>query len=211
MGRRRSEVIHPSTHTPPPRQRWCRADSNTHTHQPPRCLVLHQNQVRLLLGEVPERPEFDAPGMRAPLAPYFALTAAVRGGDLAAFRAAAAAHAAAFASDRVTHIVTRLGYNVIRTGLRRINTAYSCISLQACCGTSTELCRRQRQQRPGCISYCPPAAAALSLSHTHLHTHHVHHCHHHPRMLRPSWGCHQRRMLSTLLPRQHVTGALTHC
>lgn len=163
---------HPSTHTPPPRQRWCRADSHTHTHQPPRCLVLHPNQVRLLLGEVPERPEFDAPGMRAPLAPYFALTAAVRGGDLAAFRAAAAAHAAAFASDRVTHIVTRLGYNVIRTGLRRINTAYSCISLQACCGTSTELCRRQRQQRPGCISYCPPAAAAaLSLTHTRTYTH----------------------------------------
>jgi 26S proteasome regulatory subunit N3 len=41
--------------------------------------------VRLLLGEVPERSEFAAPGMRAPLALYFELTTAVRAGDLAAF------------------------------------------------------------------------------------------------------------------------------
>jgi len=43
-------------------------------------------QVRLLLGEIPERGEFSAPGMREPLTPYFELTCAVRSGDLATFR-----------------------------------------------------------------------------------------------------------------------------
>ena len=42
--------------------------------------------VRLLLGEVPDRTEFTAPDTAAPLAPYFDLTQAVRGGDLSAFR-----------------------------------------------------------------------------------------------------------------------------
>lgn len=45
-------------------------------------------QVRLLLGEIPERAEFSAPGMREPLTPYFELTCAVRSGDLATFRCA---------------------------------------------------------------------------------------------------------------------------
>jgi hypothetical protein len=42
--------------------------------------------VRLLLGEVPDRVELSAPDTARQLAPYFALAAAVRGGDLAAFR-----------------------------------------------------------------------------------------------------------------------------
>lgn len=42
--------------------------------------------VRLLLGEVPERSEFTAPDVAYTLAPYFDVTQAVRGGDLAAFR-----------------------------------------------------------------------------------------------------------------------------
>jgi 26S proteasome regulatory subunit N3 len=42
--------------------------------------------VRLLLGEIPDRTEFSAPAMSAPLAPYLELTAAVRSGDLAAFQ-----------------------------------------------------------------------------------------------------------------------------
>lgn len=45
-----------------------------------------RHQVRLLLGEIPERVEFSAPGMREPLTPYFELTCAVRSGDLATFR-----------------------------------------------------------------------------------------------------------------------------
>lgn len=38
--------------------------------------------------------------------------------------------AGAFRVDRVTNLITRLQYNVIRTGLRRINLAYSRISIK---------------------------------------------------------------------------------
>lgn len=86
--------------------------------------------VRLLLGEIPERAEFSAPGMMQPLTPYFELTCAVRSGDLATFRSATEKFADAFKSDRTTNLITRLQYNVIRTGLRRINLAYSRISLK---------------------------------------------------------------------------------
>lgn len=41
--------------------------------------------VRLLLGEIPEHSEFQQTGLQKPLHPYFALTQAVRIGDLAAF------------------------------------------------------------------------------------------------------------------------------
>jgi hypothetical protein len=68
--------------------------------------------------------------MRTPLAPYFELTCAVRSGDLAQFRAVSEKFAAAFRADRTTNLITRLQYNVIRTGLRRINLAYSRISLK---------------------------------------------------------------------------------
>lgn len=45
-------------------------------------------------------------------------------------RSASEKFAGAFRSDRVTNLITRLQYNVIRTGLRRINLAYSRISLK---------------------------------------------------------------------------------
>lgn len=86
--------------------------------------------VRLLLGEIPERAEFSAPGMREPLTPYFELTCAVRSGDLATFRSVSDKFAGVFKADRTTNLITRLQYNVIRTGLRRINLAYSRISLK---------------------------------------------------------------------------------
>ena len=41
--------------------------------------------VRLLLGEIPDHSEFQQLGLQKPLYPYFALTQAVRIGDLAAF------------------------------------------------------------------------------------------------------------------------------
>jgi len=87
--------------------------------------------VRLLLGEVPDRAEFSAPGTRAPLKPYFELTCAVRSGDLARFAEAAAAHGAAFRADGAANLVTRLHHSVIRAGLRRIAAAYSRIPLSA--------------------------------------------------------------------------------
>jgi 26S proteasome regulatory subunit N3 len=85
--------------------------------------------VRLLLGEVPERRDFRQPALSVPLAPYFALTNAVRTGDLGAFRAVSDAHEGRFAADKVANLIVRLRRNVIRTGLRRIGASYSRISL----------------------------------------------------------------------------------
>ena len=85
--------------------------------------------VRMLLGEIPERNELTQPEMREALVPYFALVQAVRLGDLAAFQAASEAHGAVFNGDKLMNLITRLRANVIRTGLTRINTAYSKISL----------------------------------------------------------------------------------
>ncbi|KAL4858438.1 putative 26S proteasome non-ATPase regulatory subunit 3 [Chlorella vulgaris] len=85
--------------------------------------------VRLLLGEVPDRTEFTAPDLAPHLVPYFNLTQAVRGGDLAAFSAVASAHESVFRCDRTHNLIVRLRHNVIRAGLRRTSLAYSRISL----------------------------------------------------------------------------------
>ncbi|CAI5526497.1 unnamed protein product [Closterium sp. Naga37s-1] len=85
--------------------------------------------VRLLLGEIPERHLFVAPGMRSALLPFFQLTNAVRVGDLQLFHAAATQHAAVFAAGHMQKLIVRLRHNVIRTALRRISLAYSRISL----------------------------------------------------------------------------------
>ena len=70
--------------------------------------------VRLLLGEVPERPLLQQPGLAAALAPYYALTRAVRAGDLAAFAAVAERHAPTFARDRTANLIVRLRRNGAR-------------------------------------------------------------------------------------------------
>lgn len=85
--------------------------------------------VRLLLGEIPERSEFAQLGLFVALQPYFQLALAVKGGDLVAFAKVAEGQAGVFKGDSVLSLVTRLHHNVIRTGLRRINLAYSRISL----------------------------------------------------------------------------------
>ncbi|GBF97272.1 26S proteasome non-ATPase regulatory subunit 3 [Raphidocelis subcapitata] len=95
-----------------------------------RTLDVIASRVRLLLGEIPERAEFSAPGMRAALAPYFELTTAVRSGDLGTFRSVTERYAPAFDADRTSNLISRLHHNVIRTGLHRINLAYSRISLK---------------------------------------------------------------------------------
>lgn len=46
-----------------------------------------------------------------------------------ACRQVADANAAVFAADKTQNLIVRLQYNVIRAGLRRINLAYSRISL----------------------------------------------------------------------------------
>lgn len=53
----------------------------------------------------------------------------VRVGDLGLFKAAVEKYHAVFALDKTLNLISRLRRNVIRTGLRRINLSYSCISL----------------------------------------------------------------------------------
>merc|ERR1711972_1098067 len=67
------------------------------------------------------------------LRPYYVLTQAVRSGDLNAFREAMQNHEGLFKKDKTLTLINRLRYNVIKTGLRSINTAYSRISLQDIC------------------------------------------------------------------------------
>lgn len=85
--------------------------------------------VRMLIGEIPERKELTQPEMRVQLEPYFELVQAVRMGDLAAFASATDKHGVVFRTDKLNNLITRLRANVIRTGLTRINTAYSKIAL----------------------------------------------------------------------------------
>jgi 26S proteasome regulatory subunit N3 len=86
--------------------------------------------VRLLLGEIPERKFLSSPSeMRSKLLPYFELTSAVRAGDLHEFALVVEKHKATFEKDNVFNLITRLRRNVIRTGLAKVNVAYSKISL----------------------------------------------------------------------------------
>jgi 26S proteasome regulatory subunit N3 len=85
--------------------------------------------IRLLLGEIPERIEFQQAGMHAALQPYLQLTAAVRSGDVTHFKRVVDQYAAVFAAE-TTNLISRLHHNVIRAGLRRIAVSYSKISLK---------------------------------------------------------------------------------
>jgi 26S proteasome regulatory subunit N3 len=85
--------------------------------------------VQLLMGDIPERGLFNQPELRAALAPYLALTLAVRAGDLVRFNSAVQEHKSAFVSDKNYSLVQRLGHNVLKTGLRKLSISYSRISL----------------------------------------------------------------------------------
>ena len=86
--------------------------------------------VRLLLGEIPERKFLSSPiEMRVMLLPYFELTSAVRAGDLHEFASVVEKHKETFEKDDLFNLITRLRRNVIRTGLAKVNVAYSKISL----------------------------------------------------------------------------------
>jgi 26S proteasome regulatory subunit N3 len=89
--------------------------------------------VSLLMGEVPDRATFGHDDYRQPLMPYFALTIAVREGNLVAFNKAVAEHKATFIADKMLSLVIRLSHSVIKTGLRRINLSYSRISMVDIC------------------------------------------------------------------------------
>ncbi|CAM9997712.1 unnamed protein product [Pylaiella littoralis] len=89
--------------------------------------------VQLLLGEVPERSVFNQKGFVVSLKPYLALTQAVRQGDLVEFNRIVKEHEATFRADKTYTLIQRLAHNVIKTGLRKINSSYSRISLQDLC------------------------------------------------------------------------------
>ncbi len=86
--------------------------------------------VQLLMGEIPDRLIFLTPGMKTELAPYMAITQAVRRGDLSVFNKAVADHAARLQEDKTYTLISRLAHQVIKAGLRKLHVSYSRISLQ---------------------------------------------------------------------------------
>jgi len=89
--------------------------------------------VELLTGGVPDRSTFMQKELRVQLRPYYAITQAVRSGDLNAFKGVIERHEALFKKDKTLTLINRLRYNVIKTGLRSINLSYSSISLKDIC------------------------------------------------------------------------------
>ncbi|CEO95789.1 hypothetical protein PBRA_004502 [Plasmodiophora brassicae] len=85
--------------------------------------------IQLLMGDIPERSLFFEPTLVRSLRPYFQLTQAVRIGDLNAFTTAQSTHAKVFERDGVLNLITRLRFNVIKIGLRKISLSYSRISI----------------------------------------------------------------------------------
>jgi len=77
--------------------------------------------VELLMGGVPDRSTFTQKESKEALRPYYAITQAVRSGDLNAFKEAMQGHEAQFKKDKTLTLINRLRYNVIKTGLRSIN------------------------------------------------------------------------------------------
>ena len=89
--------------------------------------------VQMLMGEIPDRSIFRTKDLQHLLTAYLAVTNAVRVGDLSMFTATQATHLALFTADSNATLVGRLRHSVIKTGLRKINIAYSRISLTDVC------------------------------------------------------------------------------
>eukprot|EP01094_Clydonella_sp_ATCC50884_P010834 TRINITY_DN20649_c0_g1_i1.p2 TRINITY_DN20649_c0_g1~~TRINITY_DN20649_c0_g1_i1.p2 ORF type:complete len:500 (-),score=193.38 TRINITY_DN20649_c0_g1_i1:135-1634(-) len=89
--------------------------------------------VQLLLGDIPDRSLFSQADFAVALKPYYELTEAVRVGDLAAFHQVLKKREHVFRLDKTLSLIQRLRRNVIKTGLRKINEAYSRISLADVC------------------------------------------------------------------------------
>mmetsp|Transcript_18158 Transcript_18158/g.42437 ORF Transcript_18158/g.42437 Transcript_18158/m.42437 type:complete len:513 (-) Transcript_18158:112-1650(-) len=93
----------------------------------------HAIIVELLMGGIPDRSTFMQKELREQLRPYYAITEAVRSGDLNAFKEVMQRHETLFKKDKTLTLINRLRYNVIKTGLRSINMSYSRISLKDIC------------------------------------------------------------------------------
>merc|ERR1711976_645981 len=101
------------------------------------------------MGGIPDRATFMQKELKAQLRPYYAITQAVRTGDLNAFKEESQKHEALFKKDKTLTLINRLRYNVIKTGLRDINLSYSKISLQDVC---TKLGLETAQDAAGVIA-----------------------------------------------------------
>ncbi len=86
--------------------------------------------VQLLMGEIPERHVFFTKGMKTELAPYLAITQAVRRGDLAVFTKVVSEQAVRLQQDETYTLISRLAHQVVKAGLRKLNVSYSRLSLQ---------------------------------------------------------------------------------
>jgi 26S proteasome regulatory subunit N3 len=85
--------------------------------------------VQLLIGDLPKRSVFNQKGLEHSLTPYLELTRAVRVGDLGYFKEVLAKFGSRFEADGVYSLIIRLHHNVVKTGLRKINVAYTRIGL----------------------------------------------------------------------------------
>lgn len=86
--------------------------------------------VQLLMGEIPERHVFFSKGMKIELAPYLAITQAVRQGDLGVYTKIVSEHAAQLQKDGTHTLISRLAQQVVKAGLRKLHVSYSRLSLQ---------------------------------------------------------------------------------
>lgn len=89
--------------------------------------------VELLMGIIPERSVFKMPLLEKALVPYFAVTRAVRIGDIVQFGETIDKYNDALKKDGTFTLVLRLRQNVIKTGIRTISLSYSKISLKDIC------------------------------------------------------------------------------
>lgn len=86
--------------------------------------------TQLLMGDIPERSLFTTRDLKQSLLPYFQLTSAVRIGDLQLFSSVQNKYQEVFQRDETYTLIVRLRSNVIKAGLRKINLAYSRISIK---------------------------------------------------------------------------------
>uniref|UniRef100_A0A6S8APH1 PCI domain-containing protein n=1 Tax=Aplanochytrium stocchinoi TaxID=215587 RepID=A0A6S8APH1_9STRA len=86
--------------------------------------------AQLLMGETPDRSWFSNSELKVHLEPYFHLVKAVRNGSVADYDKILKTDSAKFSKDNTMTLIVRLRSSVIKTGLRHINIAYSCISFK---------------------------------------------------------------------------------
>jgi 26S proteasome regulatory subunit N3 len=86
--------------------------------------------VELLMGEIPHRSLFANKDFQKHLVPYLQIVNCVKQGEMEKFRALLKNNAKVFTADKNMALVHRLKHTVIKFGLKKINIAYSRISLK---------------------------------------------------------------------------------